>query len=548
MGMAVAATLMAATAGGALWAGFGAAMDAEGGRLARLARVEARWAETVTAQRGADDGWVVLADRLVDLVDFTGGLRVGIGQREGESVGYLILRGAEGLEPTLQLPRGDGRAALMGAALEGRSGWAIGLDHRGVEVLAAHEPIGGGDLGLVLARDLAEVRGPLLGRLAWVGGAVAGLLAAALGLAWAAYRGAARQEALAGRWQGLMAGSRDAVMVLDDAGRIEACNPAAEAYFGYGAAELFGRSAGLLLPEPEHGRDPGGLAVFATAGRREIVLLARDGRSLPVELTVDGLGTRTERHWLCVVGDLGERQAHARWQHDLVALLGRELRGPLVSIQGALALLHGLGQGAAPLDREKIVSLIDIARRNGERLTHLIDDLLDMERLRAGAVDMAYHAEDLTTLVREAVGAGRAAAERFSVGLALHEPLAEARVAMDRPRLSQAIAQVLSNAAKFSPPGAAVDIELTAEGSRWAKLVVADRGSGIPAELRPRLFAGFQQGPTVAGRPREGSGVGLAIARAIVERHAGRIDFADRDGGGTIFAITLPLYKEPEVP
>jgi signal transduction histidine kinase len=215
-------------------------------------------------------------------------------------------------------------------------------------------------------------------------------------------------------------------------------------------------------------------------------------------------------------------------------VVSHELRTPLTSIRGSLGLLAGGAAGDLP---EAARSLLDIAASNCERLVRLINDILDMEKIESGKMAFVPEPVALAPLVEQAVLSNRAYAHGFGVEIRIEEAV-PGRVLADADRLHQVLTNLLSNAARHSPRGAAVEVRVRRAAGRLC-VSVADRGAGIPPEFQPRVFEKFAQADTSSTRREKGTGLGLSISRAIIERHGGRIWFETAPGAGTTFSFEL---------
>jgi signal transduction histidine kinase len=180
-----------------------------------------------------------------------------------------------------------------------------------------------------------------------------------------------------------------------------------------------------------------------------------------------------------------------------------------------------------------------VAERNGQRLLDLINDLLDIEKIESGKLTLSPEVLDVDEVVRESMVLNKAFGERFGVRFELAAPLPGRHVLADRKRLVQVMTNLLSNAAKFSPEGDAVEIRMAERGS-GVRIEVQDHGPGIPEAFRSRIFGRFAQADSTASRQKGGTGLGLAICKRLVEMMRGRIGFEDRRGGGTTFWFELP--------
>ena len=226
---------------------------------------------------------------------------------------------------------------------------------------------------------------------------------------------------------------------------------------------------------------------------------------------------------------------------EFVATVSHELRTPLTSIRGSLALIDGGIAGVLP-DRAR--DLVDMAKRNTERLINIVNDVLDVQKIEAGGMEFKLEALDLSQLLRTAIEANRAYAEGLGVTLTLADaPPGPCPAVGDAGRLLQVMGNLISNASKFSPSGAAVEVSLARRGHKW-RIAVADRGRGIPPGFRRRIFEKFVQVDSSDTRAVGGTGLGLSIVKAIVESHGGHIAFCVRPQGGTIFFFTLPAARQ----
>ena len=232
-------------------------------------------------------------------------------------------------------------------------------------------------------------------------------------------------------------------------------------------------------------------------------------------------------------------QALSRAKDELVATVSHELRTPLTSIKGALGLIRS---GTAGELTEKISGLLDIAYRNADRLVLIVNDILDLEKLAAGQMEFNMECQDIVQTVRESIAANESFAARFGVSIALTADETPAWVVYDADRIHQVMTNLISNACKFSPSGARIDVtvSLTPE---TCQVVVADSGAGIPAGALERIFDRFTQvGKTDRAR-KGGTGLGLSIVKSIIESHGGTITLASIEGQGT--TATVAFHRAP---
>jgi PAS domain S-box-containing protein len=240
------------------------------------------------------------------------------------------------------------------------------------------------------------------------------------------------------------------------------------------------------------------------------------------------------------IEDVTETKRVARLKNEFVSTVSHELRTPLTSIRGSLGLLEG---GAAGELGARAKNLVSLARQNCDRLVRLINDILDMEKIEAGRMVFDMKPLVLTELVEEAVAANEGYAREHATRFVVKAACDGSMVLGDKDRLMQVMTNLLSNAAKFTPSGADVEVAVQPHGSR-IRVSVIDHGPGIPQEFQSRIFEKFSQADSSDTRKKGGSGLGLAISKAIVERHGGLLDFATRSGEGTSFYFELPAMAD----
>jgi CheY-like chemotaxis protein/two-component sensor histidine kinase len=222
-----------------------------------------------------------------------------------------------------------------------------------------------------------------------------------------------------------------------------------------------------------------------------------------------------------------------------LAMLAHELRNPLTPIRTGLEIVQkNLG------DQNRRDWALQVIDRQLVQLTRIIDDLLELARIANGNITLKKEMVSLRTLVANAVETSRPHINARRHVLRVDLPLHEIRLHVDTVRLAQAIANLLSNAAKFTEPGGTIAVKAeTADG--MVKLCVQDSGRGIDPELLPRVFDVFVQGKQSVARTEGGLGVGLSIVRRIVELHGGSVDATSKGPGrGSEFVLRLPIVAE----
>jgi PAS domain S-box-containing protein len=241
--------------------------------------------------------------------------------------------------------------------------------------------------------------------------------------------------------------------------------------------------------------------------------------------------------YVSVVQDITELKRIDRMKTEFVSMVSHELRTPLTSIRGSLGLIAGGVAGSLP---DAARNLIDIAKSNCERLIRLINDILDTDKIESGNMHFDPRQAELGPLLQAAVAANEGFASQHGIRIRLQCPAEPLRVNVDSDRLNQVLANLISNAVKFSPAGKAVEVTLLRAGAT-ARIEVRDHGPGIPAEFRARMFQKFSQADSSDARAKGGTGLGLNITKAIVERLGGTIGFDSEVGAGSTFFFDLPI-------
>jgi len=338
----------------------------------------------------------------------------------------------------------------------------------------------------------------------------------------------------------------DSIITLDRKGAIQSFNRASETMFGYPAEDVIGRDVKTLFPSEAGGPEGGFMAEYLSErgadllGQvREMEALRRNGEAFPVALAVSEVETRGETVFIAIIRDITESRRVARMQAEFIATVSHELRTPLTSIKGTLSLIRGGVLGTLDEKGEKIVGA---AMANSDRLSGLIDEILDLERLTAGKLTLDIAPCRLDVLVRQSVEVNHGYADRFGVQLAVEGKLPEVEVAVDQFRAGQILSNYISNAVKFSDEGQTVTV--SAEKRRGAvRVVVTDRGQGIPEKFHGAIFKKFSQTDASDTRKSGGSGLGLAISKELANQMGGRVGFVSHEGEGARFWVEFPLCE-----
>jgi PAS domain S-box-containing protein len=328
------------------------------------------------------------------------------------------------------------------------------------------------------------------------------------------------------------------ILTFNERSRIESVNPAAERIFGYPEAELLGESVAILLADVP-AADP---ELFLRRAHREAVGRVtevwgrrKNGEIFVTEAALFEFAAPEGRRFAANFQDISERREVDRLKSEFVSTVSHELRTPLTSIRGALGLLAAGVLGELSPEVREILSL---AERNSVRLTALINDILDFERLDSGRIEMQRAHVDLGPLFEQSLDAVRLVADERGIALVELPPGLE--VWGDATRIVQVLINLVSNAIKFSPPGRQVTVWAEAREDGWVRILVKDQGRGIPASHQQIIFERFAHVETSDQRDQSGTGLGLAICKAIVEHHGGRIGVDSEPGVGSTFWFDLP--------
>lgn len=359
---------------------------------------------------------------------------------------------------------------------------------------------------------------------------------------------ARRQVEASGRKLALFAErSPIAVFEFDVQGRILTVNPVAETLFGYAANELIGRTGvetlfTTAIKENVRERWRDLIRGHAPMIGLRAVSTRRDGAEIICEWSLIPL-VNTENRVISVIvqgRDVTQQLEAERIKQEFTSTLSHELRTPLTSIIGSLQLINSGVMGDIEKDT---LELTTIAERNAQRLLDLINDILDVEKIESGKLTLVLKSMDIGELVTESLTLNRAFADRFKVRLTAAGEMQSVSVNADRKRLMQVMTNLLSNAAKFSTEGTAVEVTIEIIAGTMVRVGVHDTGPGIPESFHNRIFGRFAQADMSHTREKGGTGLGLSICKRLVEMMDGRIGFSDRpSGGGTTFWFELPRY------
>lgn len=250
-----------------------------------------------------------------------------------------------------------------------------------------------------------------------------------------------------------------------------------------------------------------------------------------------------ERKMFCVAHDITERKLVEEMKQEFFAMVSHDLRTPLASVVGSLALLSSGAMGKLP---EEGQPFIERSEAELSRLIQLINELLDFARMETGKLELKFAPSAVSKILDRSIQAVEGLARGKEMEIIV--PTTDTEIIVDEERIVQVMVNLLSNAIKFSPMGSSITLGVS-EGSDYTELCVSDTGPGIPEESREHIFERFKQ--LKSGSEARGFGLGLSICKAIIEGHGGTIgviDNTDRTGSTFFFRIPLPVQASTPSP
>jgi len=347
----------------------------------------------------------------------------------------------------------------------------------------------------------------------------------------------------------------DGIYGIDLEGKVTFINQAGARSLGYTPDQLTGRDIQEVV---RHGHANGAAytsansPIFQAMRRsepirmRDEIFWRKDGVAVPVEYSASPILDEGHISGMVVAfQDVSERLRLEKMKDEFISTVSHELKTPLTSLRGSLGLIQS---GSLDKRPEKQHQLIEMAIGNCERLTRLVNDILDFDKMRKGLVPLHRETLDVPNLLRRAADVAHGAATQARIAFRIEA--VPAAVTADEDRVLQVLNELVANAIKFSPPDTAIRLKAhpvappapgsLAMGTGEVLFVVEDQGRGIVPEKLERIFDRFQQGDASDSRALGGTGLGLALCRSIVEQHGGRIWAESEPGKGSRFQFTLP--------
>jgi two-component system sensor histidine kinase VicK len=353
--------------------------------------------------------------------------------------------------------------------------------------------------------------------------------------------------ALTRQHQSILDSVGDGIWGVDMEGRVTFINRSGAEMLGYTPQELLGQNMHALVhySHPDGSPYPAEECPLTGSPTRETplhvtddVFWRKDGTSLPVEYVACPLVENGRADGIVVAfTDVTERRRLDRMKDEFIATVSHELRTPLTSLRAALGLV---ASGALENRPEKIRPMLDIALTNCDRLVRLVNDIVDFERIESGTLPLHKAEWNAIDLLRRAMDPERAGATR--AGLHFRIDAEPVDVWVDGDRVLQVLGNLIRNAIKFSEKGGEIRLAAQAINETEVTFEVQDHGAGIPPEKLDLIFDRFQQADASDSRLQGGTGLGLALARGIVNQHGGRIWAKSTPGSGSTFYFSVEQY------
>ena len=578
----MAGATLAAT-GISIWLLYETAFDGQRARLVELAQSQARLIEAVArfdaAHSQSDHPLGSAAATLSQIVDAhaksTGFGETGeftLAKRQSASILFLLSHRHHNLDTPV--PWDSGLAEPMRRALQGRSGTVVGVDYRGVTVLAAHEPVAVLNFGIVAKIDLAEIRAPFL-RAAAISGIGAFVLVVLGGLlvrfvATPIIERERAEKALRAsqeRFRDFAETASDWFWETDDKLRLTYLSDRYFEITGLPPADIIGHTQKEIYQRRRPTSKPGEsekwrrhfqcldnrqayrdleISIDLPGGRRRISL--NSGRPVFSEAG-DFLGYRgtsvdiTDRKQAeaAMLAAKEEAELASRAKSEFLAVMSHELRTPLNAILGFSQVIGD--QRLGPVNNAKYLEYIEDIRTSGVHLLEIVNDMLDLAKIDAGQSVL----EDETVDPRDAVESGlrlireRARDSGIAIETRFGEPLPALRA--DGRRLRQILINLLSNAVKFTERGGSITVDARLDDNGDLLIAVGDTGIGMKPDDIPRALEPFTQVEVIMTRRHEGTGLGLPLVRALCELHGGDLELTSAPGEGTVATVRFPASR-----
>jgi|GEM_PF-538514 len=335
----------------------------------------------------------------------------------------------------------------------------------------------------------------------------------------------------------------DGIVIFDTDGIVRSANPAVGDIFNYPINQMLHQHIGQYVATSSNDNIMVMIQQYLNNADRSLILeligIKAKKQQFPLEIQLSSMVRKGEKLLIVVMRDLSERKRLDTLKQEFISTISHELRTPLTSIVGALGLLNSGALGAL---QERAQQLVRIAEQNGKKLVLLVNDLLDMEKLLAGKMQFEFKNQLVLELLKQSIDNMEAYAAQHKVTFKLDTHKTNIIVNVDGNRLQQVFINLLSNAAKFSPPHSTVFIHIY-QLHNHVRIEVVDNGIGIALEAQKKLFQKFYQVDSSSTRNKNGTGLGLAISKELITAMHGAIGVNSDIGKGSCFYIELPTIN-----
>jgi PAS domain S-box-containing protein len=309
----------------------------------------------------------------------------------------------------------------------------------------------------------------------------------------------------------------DVICTIDGEGKIAAINPSSLKIFGYGPEDMLGTRISQIVYREDVAQTLENIsqAIGQKAVQTFENRIVRCNGTL-ADISWSVYWSPDEKSWFCMASDITERKEMDRIKREFIALVSDDLKAPLIAINDALSRLGARGHLAGEGDNK-----VRVAEDNVKRLIGLVNNLLDIEQMESGKLELHIAPASVSAIIERSVRSIQGFAQQSGVRIDVQSG-SDVTIQADEEKLVQVVVNLLSNAIKFSPKEASVAV-IVQDESDWLKVMVKDEGRGVPDDLKEAIFERFKQVDAADERVKGGSGLGLAICKAIVEQHGGSI-------------------------
>jgi PAS domain S-box-containing protein len=334
----------------------------------------------------------------------------------------------------------------------------------------------------------------------------------------------------------------EGIVTLDRQGRITFFSHGAERITGWTREQVLGRSCDKVF-RPAETNQPFNELIPGPGRRHKIPMDLGEGHYAILSVTGARLlpPARGEDRVALVFRDVSEEEAVHRLLGHFLANVAHEFRTPLSALAASVELLLDQAPDLSPAELEELLTSLHLGVLG---LQTLIDNLLESASIESGHFRVHPRPSNLGEIIAEAIGMMQPLLDKHGQSLVVELPVAIPTVRADPKRTAQVLINLLSNASRYGPDDAEIQVSVAVRG-RWARVTVADSGPGVPPEQRKILFQRFVYPSAGNDRAQVGAGLGLSVVKAVVEAHGGQVGIEERQGGGSAFWFTVPVEEGP---